>query len=443
MKKYLIKGDLDTQTLGKITADFQTSQLPKLLKMKHYYEGKQKILQKHYSDASKPCNKVVTNFCKSIVDNYNGFITGQPISYTSDTFEDLQSILNYNDVVTEDSNFLKNALMYGVAYEICFVDKYGNQCFKVLDSKECIPVYSDTLTSELKYVIRIYQEDFEEEYTPTYTVEVWSDVECIVYKSEAGFSSFRYVESIPHYYKQVPVIVFDITESVFESIISLQDSYNNILSSQVDDFEAFVDSYMIIKGMTLDEDEDFTAMKENRVLIMDADADASYLTKNSNEAPVQNILKNIEDKIWNISACPNMADKDFMAQSGVAIKFKLVGFQNVAANIKASFKQALQKRIELLAEISSLVYQEADWRDVQIIITDNLPDTLTPSSIQEVIQLKGLVSNETLLMLLPFVKDPEEEMQKVQEEQNAQMALYDFGHEEVIADEESYELDNQ
>ena len=47
-----------------------------------------------------------------------------------------------------------------------------------------------------------------------------------------------------------------------------------------------------------------------------------------------------------------------MAQSGEAIKYKLVGFENQAANIENAMRKALQRRIELIAGILSLTNEE-------------------------------------------------------------------------------------
>ena len=82
--------------------------------------------------------------------------------------------------------------------------------------------------------------------------------------------------------------------SIFNQIISLQDAYNTLLSDEVDDFEAFADAYLVLKGVTADTD-DLVEMKKNRVLIMDTDAEASYLTKNITDTQIQNMLENIND----------------------------------------------------------------------------------------------------------------------------------------------------
>ena len=78
-------------------------------------------------------------------------------------------------------------------------------------------------------------------------------------------------------------------------------------------------------------------------------------------------------------------------------------------------KKALQKRIELLAEILELVDSEKVWRDIDIVFTRNLPIDLN-ETVNVINGLKDLVSDETLLTLLPFVKDPEKELQKIEEQ---------------------------
>ena len=57
---------------------------------------------------------------------------------------------------------------------------------------------------------------------------------------------FQPIGTEPHPYGQVPVTVFSLNADevpIFYKIMSLQDAYNTLLSSEVDDFEAFCDAY--------------------------------------------------------------------------------------------------------------------------------------------------------------------------------------------------------
>ena len=423
--------ELTTDRLGKILMDFQTTKLPELQKYYNYYKGKQKITQKVASDTGKPCNIVVVNYCYNIVQNYLGYMTGVEIGYDNDgRFDEIIDVLKYNDVKAEDSELLRNALIFGRAAEVNYIDEDGKQRFRTFDTREVIPIYDNTLNNDLLYVVRFYSEALVNEQLDQYIVEVYDDEKVTTYRSAPGFASFLFVKEEPHYFGQCPVTIFSLNAeetSIFAEIMSLQDAYNELLSDEVDDFEAFADAYLVLKGITADE-EDLISMKEHRVLMMDADADASYLTKSIGDTQIQNMLQNVNDQIHKISASPDFNDDKFMAQSGIAMRYKLVGFENRASAIESNMKKALQRRLELISAILGLIgsTEETLWREAQITFTRNLPADLT-QTVQIVNQLRGIVSQETLLTLLPFVQDVDEEMERVRAEKEESMELYNFG----------------
>lgn len=427
---YLIPRDaeLTNEYLNKVLLDFQTKEMPTLNRMMKYYEGKQKILQKQATDSGRNANKVVVNYCYSIVKNYLGYISGIPVRYNNDEFEDIIKVLNYNDVHQEDTEYLKQALIFGRAFEINYIDEEGKQRFRLFDSRQCFPIYSNDLSNELLYVVRFYKEDLVNKNSEVYIVEVYSTTTVKRYRSVTGFSVFNLLEEYPHFYKQCPVTVFSLNKeekSIFEQIMSLQDAYNQLLSGEIDDFDSFADAYLMLKGAIADGD-DLEAMKKNRVLMLDNDADAKYLTKSISDTQIENMLKNINEQIHNISNSPDFNDEKFMANSGIALRYKLVGFENQAADIEANMKKALQRRIELISEIFNLTNGEETWRDVEIIFTRNLPQSLLPSNPAELMQYKGLVSDETLLAQLPFIKDVNVELEKLNAQHEKNMSLYSF-----------------
>ena len=385
-------------------------------------------MQKVATDVGKPCNRIVTNYCYNIVQNYLGYITGIDVAYSSpNDFDAIQDILNYNDVRTEDSEYLRNALIFGRAFEINYVDEDAIQRFKVLDSRECIPIYSNDLNNDLLYVIRYYVADTVHNDQDEYYIEVYGNKFIRKYKSSNAFATLSLLEEQPNYYNQVPVTVFSLNtdeESIFDKVITLQDAYNKLLSSEVDDFESFCDAYLVLKGCMADAD-DLVAMKQNRVLMMDADAEASYLTKSVSDTQIENMLKNINDTIHKIANSPDFNDEKLMAQSGIAMRYKLVGFENVSSNIVANMTKALQKRIELICSILHLTGSDNTWRDVHIVFTRNLPENITETA-QVINQLRGIVSDKTLISLLPFIKDVDAEVEQLQEQKEANMDMYGF-----------------
>ena len=390
-------------------------------------------MKKQATDLGKPANKVVVNYCYNIVQNYRGYLTGVDIAYSSDKdIDQVFEVLNYNDVKQEDSNYLQDALVYGCAYEIAYIDELGKHRFKTLDPKNVIPIYDDTLDQDLVYCIRFWSNKIADK--DFYTVEVYSQSEIKTYKSDMGFQTFELVKEEPHYFGMVPITVFELNNdrvSIFDQIMTLQDAYNKLLSAEVDDFESFADAYLVLKGMMGTDPADLADMKRNRALLLDNDAEASYLTKNISDTQIQNMLNNINDNIHKIANSPDFNSDKFMAQTGIAMRFKLVQFENASSAIEAEMRKALQRRIELICAIGNIKGDNLSFDDVKITFTRNLPTNLTETA-QVVNSLRGLVSDQTLLSLLPFVEDSQAELDRLNQQKQMNMDMYSFtpGNEE-------------
>ena len=390
-------------------------------------------MKKQATDLGKPANKVVVNYCYNIVQNYRGYLTGIDIAYSSDKdIDQVFEVLNYNDVKQEDSNYLQDALVYGCAYEIAYIDEWGKHRFKTLDPKNVIPIYDDTLDQDLVYCIRFWSNKIADK--DFYIVEVYSKSEIKTYKSDMGFQTFELIKEEPHYFGMVPITVFELNNdrvSIFDQVMTLQDAYNKLLSAEVDDFESFADAYLVLKGMMGTDPADLADMKRNRALLLDNDAEASYLTKNISDTQIQNMLNNINDNIHKIANSPDFNSDKFMAQTGIAMRFKLVQFENASSAIEAEMRKALQRRIELICAIGNIKGDNLNFDDVKITFTRNLPTNLTETA-QVVNSLRGLVSDQTLLSLLPFVEDSQAELDRLNQQKQMNMDMYSFtpGNEE-------------
>ena len=422
--------ELNTELLGKMINRFRLNVEPKLNKYKNYYDGIQAILNKSYSDASKPCNKTVINYCKNITDSYCGYLaTPGHISYSSnEDIEDVMNILRYNDHQAEDASFLLDALIYGVAHELMYIDKYGQTRFRLINPTQCFGVYDDSLTGDLMYFIRMYKDsDWDE--TDTYNVDVYSDYDVKHYTMCGENGSLTYRAEELHYFSQCPANIFMLPDekSIFDCVLNLQDSANELLSAEIDDYSAFCDAYLTLEGADL-EAEEVALMKENRVLVLPEGAKAAWLTKNANDAQVENILKRIHDSIYRIAQCPDFSSESFVGgvSSGIAIQYRLTGMETRAGKIEAEMKKALQRRIEIICGIASLKLGEEIFRDVNIDFKRNIPEDIT-STIGLINSLKGTVSDATLLSQLPFIEDVNAELEAIQEQKAANMELYGFG----------------
>ena len=422
--------DLDSLLLQKMISKFRVEVEPKLQRYKNYYDGKQAILNKAYADASKPCSRTVINYCKNIVDSYDGYLaTPGYISYRSEQdIDDIMNILRYNDYAAEDADFLLDALIYGIAAELMYIDETGHTRFRLINPTTCFGVCDDSLTGDLLYFVRMYKvNDWDE--SDTYNVDVYSDYDVKHYTMNGANGYLSFVSEEPHYFSQCPANIFTLPDekSIFDCIMSLQDAANELVSSEIDDYSAFCDAYLALIGVDADV-EDISSMKENRVLVLPDGAAAQWLTKNANDTQVENILKRIHESIYRIAQCPDFSSESFVGgvSSGVAIRYRLTGMETKAGKIEGEMKKALQRRVEIICGIASLKLGEEVFRDISIDFKRNIPEDYT-SIINMINSLKGTVSDSTLLSLLPFVEDVNAELAAVQEQKQANMALYNFG----------------
>lgn len=423
--------ELNAALLQKMINRFNISVLPQLMKNKNYYDGKQLILNKSYTDADKPCSRTVINYCKNIADAYAGYMaTPGYISYLSDNdIEVVMDILKYNDYAAADASLLLDALVYGNGAELMYIDAEGQTRFRTINPTQCFGVCDDSLTGDLLYFVRFYPVN-EWDDTDKYNVDVYSDYDIKHYTMSGNNGYLTFTGEEPHYFSQCPANILCLPDekSIYDCVIGLQDAANEILSSEIDDFSAFCDAYLVLTGVDADK-EDIQIMKENRVIILPPDgAAAQWLTKNANDAQVENILKRIHDSIYRIAQCPDFSSETFVGgvSSGIAIQYRLTGMENRAGIIEAAMKKALQRRIEIICGIASLKLGEEVFRDINIEFKRNIPADMA-ATIALINSLKGTVSDATLLGQLDFIPDVAAELEALDEQKQKNMELYTFG----------------
>ena len=406
----------------RIVEQHRMNDLPRLLELENYYNTKNKIVNRIMADPAKPNNKLANPYASYITDTLTGYFVGEPITYNSNDevlLQDLSMIFEYNDEADENMELAKNASIYGVAYEMLYFSEEDKMIrFKPLSPKEIIPIFDKSVESNLLAVIRYY-DDYNVVEDKTYTIiEVINNIEVVRYQTSKGSTSLMLLEQYPHYFGMVPIAIFKNNEEErgdFEPVISLIDAYDTMESDSVNDFAYFVDCYLALYGFTA-EAEDVQKMKENRVLLMDDGTKAEWLIKNSNDTTIENMKNRLDADIHKFAKCPNLADKEFASNaSGIAIKFKTLGTENLVAIKERKFKRGLQQRLELMSMINSVLRESFDWRAIDIVFSRNLP-TNDMDIANMVNSLRDIVSDETLLAQVPFVEDVQAEMDRIEEQ---------------------------
>lgn len=264
-----------------------------------YYKGKTAITKRTLADPSKPNNRIVNPYATYISDTFTGYFLGEPISYNcaknDELLERITDLFNYNDEAAVNSELAKDASIFGVAYELLYTDENADIRFRKIDPIKAIPIYDNTLEEDLLYFIRYYDDvDIMTDRKTTY-IEVYGRDNITYYVDDNGI---KLTEERPHAFKAVPINVYQNNQEElgdFENVISLIDAYDAISSDSINEFNYFSDCYLALYGMSGTEAEDIAAMKEQRVLLLETDAKAEWLTKNINDTYVENLKNRLDE----------------------------------------------------------------------------------------------------------------------------------------------------
>ena len=208
----------------------------------------------------------------------------------------------------------------------------------------------------------------------------------------------------------------------FEPVMSLIDAYNVLQSDRVNDKEQLVDAILCMYGMDFDT-EQADMLQESRMLAnLPTDGKVEYLVKQLNESQVDILRQNLETDIHKISMVPNMSDENFVGNaSGVAIKYKLLAFEQMTKNKERYMEKGLKERFKLYNNflVANSKMSDIPIEEVDAVFKRNLPQNDFEIS-QMINNLSDVVDTETLLAQLSFIKDPSDiiEAKKIEDEEN-------------------------
>lgn len=381
--------------------------------LEDYYLGKHKILERTKEDRLKN-NKVMINHAKYITDTNVGYLLGNPVDYQVSNDHDIEPVLDaykkqtINDLDTE---IAKDVSIHGIQREYIYVNENSEPRSCEVDNKNSIIVYDDTVEHNKLFGL-IYRPIYKGD-----TFKYWD----IIYCDKKEIKNYKsYTKSLnqvgttqPHKFGDVPIIEYKNNPEIlgdFEPVLSLIDAYNLLQSDRVNDKEQLVDAILLFYGMEFD-DKDAEMLKTSRMISnIPEEGRVEYLVKTLQEGDVDILRQNIENDIHKISMVPNMSDENFIGNSsGVAIRYKLLAFEQNIKNKERYMEKGLMERFRLynnyLNAISKM--EIVPTEEVDAVFTRNLPSNDYETS-QMINNLSDLVDNETLISQLSFVKDASE-----------------------------------
>ncbi|MCY8081738.1 phage portal protein [Bacillus inaquosorum] len=370
-------------------------------------------------------NKLNNSFDSDIVDTKVGYLFGHPITYefddkretgtTSTRKQMIDDFNTLNNIADEDSEWGKMATICGYGARLAYIDRNGNERVKNIEPWEAV-FLSDGNIHEPEYALRYY-----ETYNGQQKAEFY-DSKTIYYFSTKDSSTFTLDNKQPHMFDGCPLFGLANNKELkgdAEKVLSLIDAYDRTLSDASNEIEQYRLAYLILKGLGADEDTLQQLKKTGILSLYDEKDEVSYLTKDINDAIIENHLNRLEENILRFAKSVNFSDESFGGNvTGVAMKFKLMALENKCITMERKMTAALRYQYKLIfsAWATKNKAKAEDYLKVWFGFKRNLPANVLEEA-QTTSQLKGLISEETRLSLLSFVDDVQYELHKMKEEE--------------------------
>ena len=427
--------ELNKETIDYILDEHRSEKI-RIDKLEKYYNNHADIFDRKYENDGKPHNYLATPYANYITTMAVGYFLGKQITYKGENeqlLEKVNDIFKYNDEHDHNTTLAKRASIGGYAVELLYIDEDTQPRFKAFGGNEVAIVYDDTIEDNILYAIRYWQEKVvNTNKTITkceiYTGPTLNDKGEIIETGKIMYGTIKQDSFIidesktrEHFFKDVPAAVYINNDELygdFEKVMSLIDEYNKVQSDTANDFEYFTNAMLVISGYVVD-DEASKALKDMHIInFQDNTGDAKYLIKDIQDTALENYKNRLDNDIHKFSLVPNLSDESFASNiSGEAMKYKLMGLDNMTSVKEAKFRKGLMRRIELICNYlrttdSSLQF---DFVDIEPVFTRNRP--VNELEIAQMMQtLTGILSEETIIGMFPAISDPQAELKKKQDE---------------------------
>ena len=189
-------------------------------------------------------------------------------------------------------------------------------------------------------------------------------------------------------------------------------------SDTLNELDYFSDAYLLFANCEIDTDS-VQDMKNNRIIQATSGdsgqaAVVQWLTKNADDVQCENTKKRTVDEIHKLSKVPNLDPSAFVSHTTAShVFYSLLATEDLVSKKEKKFKKGLQQRLEKIVHLLNVkgIDTNYDYRDIEIAFNRNIPQGLE-SIADPISKLRDLISDETLISLIPGITNPLEELKK-------------------------------
>ena len=422
-----------------------------------YYEGWHDILYKKRLAIGKggelaevknlPNRKDIDNQYAIAVDKKANYFLGKPISFDGENEQYNEILRGIFDkkMMRKLKNTAKKSMNGAIAWVFPYYADNGELKFKVFPSFEILPYWKDTEHEELDYAVRLYEvtEYKGRDKKTVEKVEIYKPDGVYRYilssgslhpDTEAGeYESYISLNGVPYNWDRIPLIAFKYNDNeipLIRRVKPLQDAINELMSMFHNNMlEDARNTILVIENY---DGTDLGEFRQNlsqygavKVRTGDgAKGGVSTLTVEVNASNYQAILDLLKATL--IENARSFDGK--VLKSGTPNQMNILSmYQEIdidTNDFESEYQAALEELLYFINVHLSLTGQ-GDFFNEQVEIIFNRDMLMDESSIMNMLTSAGVkISNKTLLSQVPFIDDPDAEMEQIKEENEEAMETY-------------------
>ena len=428
--KYVVTDntEINGTNIGNWIDSFERNIRPYLKQLRGLYKGVDPVSKVQFDNVDID-NQVHVNLASMIVRNATNYFIGKPVTHAySDNFKNagldkyLQEINKRSKEKTENKTLAKDCSIYGLGYELVNYDENKEMYYKRLDPLNTFLVVNDFVFEE-KICFITYSKKIINGKTVK-TGYVYTPEAIYSFNNQNNGFVIDSENEIKNVLGDFPVVMFKNNDELtgdFEFVIEPLRAYNKLFSCSFDDFESIANALLVFYNAVLSPEEKESLRKSRALSLISEDGTkevkAEYIYKQLDTASFKELRTALKEDIVTISNVPDLNDKNFAGNaSGVAISYKLIGFENLRADKQTYFEESLQERYELIGRNPSKAF-EVEEDDITDTFYQNLPKNIEKDLQIANLYKDGVLSLETTHKEMELVDNVEDEAKKLKDEQ--------------------------
>lgn len=441
-----------------INAWLSSPERRKQLEGEIYYDGRQDVTRRErlaIGDDGEPVplknlpnNRLVNNLYAKIVDQKTNYSFGRPLSFDTENPEyakALNAILGPRFLRTMH-NIGEGAWIGGKSWVYPYYDDNGDLAFRRFPADEVLPFWADADHTVLDAAIHVYvvlEYDDMEVAREAVKVEVMhgGGVDCFIRTAGGVLEPDPMAYSGPYIitredpesgevqgqnWGRIPLVCFKSSHHeipLLAKVKCLQDAYNNILSNFANQMEEDIrNTVLVIKNY---DGEDLGRLRQNlatygalKVRTIDGIVgDVDTLEINVNADNYKTLLALLKDAIVeNARGYDAKDDRMSGNPNQMNIQSMYSDIDLDANGIEMEFQASMEELLWFVNQHLAACGQNFEGEPVRVIFDRDVLINET-EAINNCKNSVGILSNETIVKMHPWVTDPEQELQRIQDEE--------------------------